>query len=67
MQIEKTEKGYLFPATWKSLVTADTKDVTVDINLADEEQYYADKMKLNSKEVFTEQFTKLLNKLNLTN
>ncbi len=64
-QIEKTDRGYLFTSDWESLVTKETMDVTVDISLADEEQYYADKMKLNSEEVFREQFTDILKKVGL--
>ena len=64
-QIEKTDKGYMFTSDWESLVTAETKDVIVDINLADEEQYYANKMKLNTEEIFAEQFTELLNRVGL--
>ena len=63
---EKTEKGYLFPPTWKSLITEETKDVTVDISLTETEAEY-DKMKLDSEEAFTEQFTKLLTETGLTN
>lgn len=66
MQIEKTEKGYIFPATWESLITEETKDVTVDISLTATEAEY-DKMKLDSEEAFTEQFTKLLTETGLTN
>lgn len=66
MQIEKTEKGYLFPATWESLITEETKDVAVDISLTETEAEY-DKMKLNSEEAFAEQFTKLLTESGLTN
>lgn len=64
-QIEKTEKGYLFTSDWESLVTAETKDVKVDISLSEDEESYIDDMKLNSKEVFTEQFLKLLTKVGL--
>ena len=66
MQIEKNEKGYIFPATWESLITEETKDVTVDISLTATEAEY-DKMKLDSEEAFTEQFTKLLTETGLTN
>lgn len=66
MQIEKTEIGYLFPSTWKSLITEETKDVTVDISLTETEAEY-DKMKLDSEEAFAEQFTKLLTESGLTN
>lgn len=65
MQIEKTEKGYLFPSGWEGLITDDTKDVTVDVTVKEGEEYY-DKMKLNSEEVFEEQFLKLLAKVGLT-
>ncbi len=65
MQIEKTGKGYLFPSGWESLITDDTKDVTVDVTVKEGEEYY-DKMKLNSEEVFEEQFSKLLAKVGLT-
>ncbi|MBR5438266.1 MAG: hypothetical protein IKV21_05035 [Clostridia bacterium] len=64
MQIEKTEKGYLFPSAWESLITEETKDVTVDISITETEAEY-DKMKLNTEESFTEQFTGLLNKMGL--
>ncbi len=67
MQIEKTEKGYLFPSTWESLITKDTKDVKVDISLSENGESYIDDMKLNSEEVFTEQFLKLLTKVGLIN
>lgn len=57
-QIERTDKGYLFSSDWDSLVTYETKTVTVDIPLA--EEYYADKMRLNSADVFESQFKQLL-------
>ncbi|MBR2079266.1 MAG: hypothetical protein IJ962_03530 [Clostridia bacterium] len=57
-QIERTDRGYLFTSDWVSLVTDETKTVTVDIPLA--EDYYADKMRLNSADVFERQFKQLL-------
>lgn len=57
-QIEKTDKGYLFSSDWDSLITDETKTITVDIPLA--EEYYADKMRLNSADVFERQFKQLL-------
>lgn len=60
-QIEKTDRGYLFTADWKTLVTNKTKAVTVDVPLADE--YYADKMRFNSADTFKRQFEKLLSDL----
>ena len=57
-QIERTDRGYLFTYDWVSLVTDETKAVTVDIPLA--EEYYADKMRLNSADVFERQFKQLL-------
>lgn len=57
-QIERTDRGYLFTSDWVSLVTDETKTVTVDIPLA--EEYYADKMRLNSADVFERQFKQLL-------
>lgn len=59
-QIEKTDKGYLFTSDWKSLITKDTQTVTVDIPMNEELSYYADKMRLNSAEVFEKQFKVLL-------
>lgn len=65
-QIERIENGYLFTDNWISLITDETKSVKVDIPLTEAEEEYADKMNLNSEEVFTEQFLKLLNKVGLT-
>ena len=65
-QIERIENGYLFTDNWISLITGETKSVKVDIPLTEAEEEYADKMNLNSEEVFTEQFTKLLTKVGLT-
>ncbi len=65
-QIEKTEKGYLFTSDWEGLVTEKTKNVTLDISLTAQEEYYTDKMKLNTEDVFQEQFTKLLFEVGLT-
>lgn len=59
-QIEKTDKGYLFNSDWESLVTEETKTVTVDIPMNEELLYYADKMRLNSPEIFEKQFERLL-------
>lgn len=59
-QIEKTDKGYLFTSDWKSLITKDTKTVTVDIPMNEEFSYYADKIRLNSTDVFERQFKQLL-------
>ncbi len=59
-QIEKTDKGYLFTSDWKSLITKDTKTVTVDIPMNEEFSYYVDKMRLNSAEVFERQFRELM-------
>lgn len=57
-QIERTDRGYLFSSDWDSLITDETKTVTVDIPLA--EEYYANKMRLNSADVFERQFKQLL-------
>ena len=64
-QIEKTDKGYLFTADWESLITKDTKMVTVDIPIDEEFSYYADKMRLNSTDSFEKQFKKLLTETEL--
>lgn len=62
-QIEKTEKGYLFSSDWDSLVTEETKTVTVDIPF--EADYYSDKMRLNAEDIFQVQFEKLLIEIGL--
>ena len=67
MQIERIENGYLFTDNWISLITGETKSVKVDIPLTEAEEEYADKMYLNSEEVFTEQFLKLLANVGLLN
>lgn len=63
-QIEKTDSGYLFTADWKTLVAEETKEVTVDVPLF--EEYYADKLRLNSEDVFERQFEQLLIETGLT-
>lgn len=62
-QIERTNKGYLFSSDWNSLVTDETKTVTVDIPF--EADYYRDKMRLNSEDIFRVQFEKLLVEIGL--
>lgn len=62
-QIEKTDSGYLFTADWKTLVAEETKEVTVDVPLF--EEYYADKLRLNSADIFERQFKQLLGEIGL--
>lgn len=62
-QIEKTDNGYLFTADWKTLVDEETKEVTVDVPLS--EEYYADKLRLNSADIFERQFKQLLGEIGL--
>ncbi len=62
-QIEKTDSGYLFTADWKTLVAEETKEVIVDVPLF--EEYYADKLRLNSADIFERQFKQLLGEIGL--
>ena len=63
-QIEKTDSGYLFTSDWKTLVAEETKEVTVDVPLF--EEYYTDKLRLNSEDIFERQFKQLLIETGLT-